>query len=63
MATFDPETLDRWRGMEPRAIYSEVVEALHRTGASTSEDFMDAFEEVVNQGLLTWEGIEVFEES
>lgn len=61
MATFDPETLERWRGMEPKAIYLEVVESLHRTGATTSAEFLDAFEDLVDEGLLTWEGIEALE--
>ena len=61
MATFDPETLERWRGMEPKAIYLEVVEVLHRTGAATSAEFLDAFEDLVDEGLLTWEGIEALE--
>ncbi len=61
MATFDPETLERWRGMEPKAIYLEVVESLHRTGAATSAEFLDAFEDLVDEGLLTWEGIEALE--
>ena len=63
MATFDPETLERWKGMEPKAIYLEVVDALHRTGAVTSAEFLDAFEDLVDEGLLTWEGIEALEGS
>ena len=63
MGTFDPETLQRWRGMEPRAIYDEARAALYQRGAVTSEDFLDAFEELVEEGLLTWDGIDSFEES
>jgi len=58
MGTFDPETLERWRTMKPEIVYIEARTALHKAGARSSEDFIDAFEELVNEGILTWEGIE-----
>ena len=58
MATFDPETLDRWRKLGPEVTYSEARRALYRLGASSSEDFLDAYEELVERGLLSWEEIE-----
>ena len=61
MASFDPETLERWSRLGPRATYDEARAALYRLGASTSEDFRDAFSELVEEGLLTWEMIEDFE--
>ena len=61
MTSFDPETLERWRSLGPRGTYREVREALHRMGAASSEDFLEAFEELVERGLLTWDGIEAFE--
>lgn len=58
MATFDPETLERWRRAGPRATFEEAREALYRRGASSSEDFLEAFEELVDLGLLTWAEVE-----
>ena len=58
---FDPETLERWRGLGPRETYEQAREALYRMGASSSEDFRDAFDELVEMGLLSWETIENFE--
>ncbi len=63
MATFDPETLDRWRKLGPRGTYDELRAALFRLGAASSEDFQDAYEELVEEGLLTWDAIEEFEGS
>ena len=61
MAELDPETLDRWRKLGPRAAFLEAREALHRLGATSSEDFLEAYEEMVREGVLTWEEIESFE--
>jgi hypothetical protein len=61
MSVFDSETVDRWRRLGPRATYREIREALYRLGATSSEDFLDAFEEAMERGLLTWDGIEAFE--
>jgi hypothetical protein len=58
MATFDPETLDRWRRLGPEVTYNEARRALYSLGASSSEDFLDAYEELVDRGLLSWEEIE-----
>jgi hypothetical protein len=63
MATFDEETLERWRRLGPRAAYDEVREALFRLGAASSADFHDAFESLVEEGVLTWSDIEGFERS
>ena len=58
---FDDDTLDRWRRLGPRATFEEARAALYRLGASSSEDFRSAFEELVASGLLTWEDIEELE--
>ena len=62
MATvFDPDTLDELRALPPRAVYDRVREHLYRTGATGSDDFREAFEDLVEEGLLTWEQVEEFE--
>jgi hypothetical protein len=58
---FDDDTLDRWRRLGPRATFEEARKALYRLGASSSEDFRSAFEELVESGLLSWDDIEQFE--
>lgn len=61
MAELDPETLERWRRLGPREVFSEVRESLHRLGASSSEEFLDVYEVLVAEGILSWEEIEAFE--
>ena len=61
MAEIDPETLERFRTLAPRAVYDEVREALYRIGAVSSEDFREVFEDLVAEGILSWEEIEGFE--
>ena len=59
---FDPETLERFRTLTPGEIYTEVNEAVHRApGGAGSEDFLDALEILVDEGILSWDQIENFE--
>jgi hypothetical protein len=59
---FDPETLERFRTLTPGEIYTEVTEAVHRAPAGPgSEDFLDALEILVDEGILSWDQIENFE--
>jgi len=62
MAEFDPQTLDRFRALEPQAVFEEVRDALYRRGAASSGDFLEVYEELVSEGILTWEQIEGFED-
>jgi hypothetical protein len=56
---FDPETLERFRAMTPQQIYREVTDAVHRApGAKGSEDFLEALESLVDEGILSWDQIE-----
>lgn len=61
MAIFDEETVNRLRRAHPREVYSEVKEAIYKTGGASSEDFLSAFEELVDAGVLSWDQIEEFE--
>lgn len=61
MAIFEPETLERLRGANPRDAWWEVKSSVYRTGGATSEDFLDAYEELVEAGILSWEQIEEYE--
>ena len=59
---FDPETLDRFRRLTPNEIYTEVTAVVHQTpGGTSSEDFLDALETLVDEGILSWDQIENFD--
>jgi len=58
MSWFDPDTVSRWEGQAPRTIYQEARTLLQRAGAESSGDFLEAFQELVDVGLLTWDQID-----
>ncbi len=60
-ALFDTETLDRFRGMSAREAFEEARNALARMGAATSEDYLEVYQALVDEGILSWEQIEAFE--
>jgi len=56
---FDPETLERFRRLTPDEVCREVTETVHRIpGGAGSEDFLDALETLVDEGILSWDQIE-----
>lgn len=57
---FDEETLDRLRNMAPRDAFEAAKDAVYRSGAVSSDDFLDAFEALVEHGVLTREQIDEF---
>jgi hypothetical protein len=59
---FDFETLEKLRALPPRDAYDVVKNALYKQGPTQSQDFLDAYEELVEEGILTWEQIEEFRE-
>jgi hypothetical protein len=58
---FDQKALDRFRLLTPKEAFWEVKSSIYRTGAAASEDFQDAFDELVDAGVLSWDQIEEFE--
>jgi hypothetical protein len=56
--TFAPETLERYRSMTPDEVIREVTDAVYRSGAASSDDFLDAFDELVERGVLSWDQVE-----
>ncbi len=60
-ALFDTETLDRFRGMSPREAFEEARTTVARFGAATSEDYVEVYQALVDEGILSWEQIEAFE--
>ena len=50
------------RDLTPNEIYMEVTEAVHGvSGGAGSEDFLDALETLVDEGILSWDQIQNFE--
>ncbi len=60
-AVLDPETLDQLRTMTPRQAYDTARDAVYRSGAVSSEDFLDVYEQMVDEGILSWEQVGEFE--
>ena len=57
----DPDTVERLRRLGPRKAYEEAKDAVYRSGAVSSDDFLDVYEQLVEQGVLTWDQIEEFD--
>lgn len=60
-ALFDPETLDRFRDMPAREVFIEAKRSVYRLGSATSEDFLEVYQALVDEGILSWEQIEEFD--
>ena len=60
-AVFDPETLERLRTMTARQAFSAAKEAVYRSGPVSSDDFVDVYEQLVDEGILSWEEVEEFD--
>jgi hypothetical protein len=62
MATvLDPDTLQELRKLSPREAYDRMRQRVYESGATSSEDFREAYEQLVDHGILTWEQIEEFD--
>jgi|WetSurMetagenome_2_1015567.scaffolds.fasta_scaffold173785_2 hypothetical protein len=60
-AVLDPETLDRLRTLTPRQAYDTARQSVYSSGPVSSEDFLDVFEQMVDEGILSWEQVGEFE--
>ena len=58
---FDPETLARFRAMRSTEVFREAKDAVYRSGSTSSDDFLDIYDELVRQGLLSWDQIEEYD--
>ncbi|HXI02274.1 MAG TPA: hypothetical protein VNI57_03775 [Candidatus Saccharimonadales bacterium] len=61
MAVLDAESVERLRTKSPKDAYRQVKDSIYKAGAISSEDFLDAFEQLVDAGILSWDQIEEFE--
>lgn len=59
--TFDPQTLERFRRLTPREAYEQARELVYRSGAHSSDDFLDVIQALVDADVLSWEQIEDFD--
>jgi len=58
----DRRTLDDLRELGPRDAYESVRRAVYQyPGGVSSEDFQSALEQLVHEGILSWDEIERFE--
>jgi hypothetical protein len=59
----DRATLRELRDLEPRAAYDTIRRAVYQSpGGASSEDFQSALDQLVRDGILSWEEIEQFEQ-
>ncbi|HKQ97132.1 MAG TPA: hypothetical protein VJV75_04585 [Candidatus Polarisedimenticolia bacterium] len=59
----DRKTLEDLRELGPRDAYEMVRRAVYQSpGGVSSEDFQAALEQLVHEGILSWEEIERFED-
>ena len=57
----DPETIERFRKMSAREALSQARDTAFRAGASTSEDFVDLYEQLVGEGILSWAEVDQYD--
>lgn len=64
MATeLDKETIEQYRSLSAREAFEQVKSAGYRAGAVSSDEFLDLFEQLVDEGILTWDQVEEFNRS
>ena len=59
---FDDETLDRFRVLAPPEAFRAAKHAVWAAGPVGSEDFLDIYEQLIEEGILTRDQIEEFDE-
>ena len=55
-----PDEIEVLRRLPPRQAFERVKDALYRGGSVTSDEFLDAYEQMVEEGVLTPEQLEEF---
>ena len=60
---FDADTIDRLRAMPPEKAFRAAKDAVFGGHEVGSEDFLEACEQLVEQGVLTWDQVEDFDRS
>ena len=57
----DRETVEKLRRLSPREAFEEAKNAVYRSGANSSDDFLEMYEALVEQGVLSWDQIEALD--
>ena len=57
---FHPDEIEVLRGLPPRQAFERVKDALYRAGSVSSDEFLDAYQQLVELGVLTLEQLEEF---
>jgi len=62
-AELDRETIERYRSMSAREAFEQAKSDGYRAGAVSSDDFLDLFGQLVDEGILSWDQVEEFNRS
>jgi hypothetical protein len=57
----DDETIGRLRKMPPETAFKVAKSFVYSGREIGSEDFLDAYEQLVEHGILTWDQVEEFD--
>ncbi len=57
---FHPDEIAVLRGLPPRQAFERVKDGLYRAGSVSSDEFLDAYEQLVELGVLTPEQLDEF---
>ena len=60
-AVLHPDTVEWLRNLPPRRAHKEARDAVYRSGPVSSDDFLDVYEQLVEEGILTWDQIKAFD--
>lgn len=58
---FDRETLEKLRALPPERALARARDALYRAGPVGSEDFLEIYRQLVDEGILSWDQVEELE--
>jgi len=59
----DRDTIERFRKLSPRDAFLQAKDTAYRAGATSSEDLLDLFEQLVDQKVLSWAEVEEYDRS
>jgi hypothetical protein len=57
----DAETIARFRTMSPEDVFRQVTDAVYAAGGAGSEDFLDVYEQLVEEGILRLDQVRPFD--
>lgn len=57
----DEETIERLRSLGPEKAVVTAQDAVFATKEAGSEDFLDLYEQLVEEGILSWDQVEQYD--